>query len=86
VFGDACPHGCEQGSCVQAASALSLRCNKCKNGLIVDKITGYCGELVELTPRIAAVGAVTAAKTPSRSSRMWGCGVNSHVQQLWPLV
>lgn len=44
LFGSTCPHGCVQENCLSDATGAGLRCAKCKNALIVDKITGYCGE------------------------------------------
>lgn len=37
-----CPEGCAAGSCIQDATKGGLRCQKCVNMLVVDKVSGEC--------------------------------------------
>jgi len=39
-----CPVGCVDGACVQDSTQTRLRCLKCDNNLVVDRITGLCGK------------------------------------------
>jgi len=39
-----CPEGCTRNGCVQAATPGGLRCNRCKNNMLVNKVDGTCCE------------------------------------------
>lgn len=39
-----CPDGCVKGGCVAESTSTGLRCQQCKNTLLVNKADGTCGE------------------------------------------
>jgi hypothetical protein len=43
-----CPAGCEDDFCMQTATGFGLRCAQCRSGLVLDRITGVCGEIAVL--------------------------------------
>jgi len=52
----ACPEGCHADGCV-GDGAGGMRCTRCSSNLLVDKVTGVCGEHVAC-PQVANQNAI----------------------------